>query len=175
MIGAYDTTPDTGHRVQVIQVWGTYYDGYEPSDIKTDKFGNVYAVGTTYGTSGLSTRDIPECLSAAVVLDGYIVKFDKNRQAPMGHLLWGTGDDNIYGCSVDTFGNLFISGILTSPNGIALNGFRNTRSIACLTPFLVLMLFWSNLIRAVGASGALIWEVSGRYKLLGPVLYPRGG
>jgi hypothetical protein len=124
LIGAYDTT-QTMVIDPIIQVWGTYYDGYEPSDIKTDKYGNVYAVGTTYGTSGLSTGPY-QITYGGGSSDGYIVKFDKNGQRLWSTYYGGTGDDNIYGCSVDTFGNLFISGTTTSPNGIALGGFKNT-------------------------------------------------
>ncbi|MFN8276593.1 MAG: SBBP repeat-containing protein [Chitinophagales bacterium] len=112
----------------VYQVWGTYFGGSGDevvTDIKFDKFNNVYVVGTTTSTSGVATGPHQTNYGGGTN-DGFIVKFDKNGARLWSTYIGGSGQDDLFGCAVDTFGNVFVSGTTTSPNNIAFNGFKNT-------------------------------------------------
>ena len=133
----------------VIKVWGTYFGGtgYESTyDLKTDKAGNIYMAGSTSSTSGIATTGVFQTTLTGSS-DGFVVKFDAG-----GHRLWATyygGEQgaDVYGCAVDTLGNVFLSGTTYSITGIGYNGFMDSLTFNGTAPFLI----------KLNASGARQW------------------
>ncbi len=100
------------------RIWGTYYGGtgYEwGEDVKTDDSLNVYLLGKTSSSTGISTLG-----SHQPTLGGgddvMLVKFNSQ-----GQRLWGTYFGDLYtndadGLEIDSEANLYIAGNTFSPN-----------------------------------------------------------
>jgi len=106
------------------RIWATYYGGsrYQGGySISTDISGNVFMTGNTYDSTGLATSGAYQTSNAGEN-DGYLAKF-----SPSGSLSWstyfgGSEFDEVGGVSVDTSGNVFITGSTNSNSGIASSG-----------------------------------------------------
>jgi gliding motility-associated-like protein len=110
-------------------LWGTYYGGIGPDwnySMAIDSIDNVFIVGTTKSTTGISTPGAYQ-VNLAGGYDGYVAKFDSSGAA----LLWGT---YYGGTAVDTAGiimldatdNVYIAGMTQSSSGIATPGAYKT-------------------------------------------------
>ncbi|MFZ1687134.1 MAG: T9SS type A sorting domain-containing protein [Flavobacteriales bacterium] len=114
------------------RLWATYYggpgmEGSYACDFDND--GNLYLSGETSSTTNIASNGHQNALGNGMGnWDAFLVKFD-----PAGIRLWGTyyggtdGDAGYY-CRVTLSGGVLLSGMTSSPNAIASNGFQNTWS-----------------------------------------------
>jgi hypothetical protein len=92
-----------------------------------DDTGNIYYVGRTTSTTGISTPGAYQsALSAPNVYDAFITKFDKNGAIIWGTYYGGTGDEKPYDIKIDKQGNIVLCGFTTSTSGIASTGGNQT-------------------------------------------------
>ena len=109
-----------------VRQWGTYYGGFGQEYLEscqTDAMGSVYIIGNTSGNSNtaIATAGAHQ-VSSGGNTDAYIVKFDG-----AGIRLWGTyyGGSNVdtgLGCSVNSAGDVYLSGWTSSTMGISSAG-----------------------------------------------------
>lgn len=103
--------------------WGTFYGGHafrysQGNSCATDLNGNVYLVGTTDGTTNISSPGSYQP-NAGGETDAYLAKFDS-----LGSRLWatfygGNGYERGYGCSTDALDNVYFAGTTEGSEGIA--------------------------------------------------------
>lgn len=108
-----------------VRQWGTYYDGGPTSegltDVTTDQTGNIYVAGGTHSTNVATPGGHQQIYGG--VSDATLSKFNTN-----GQLLWGTyyGGSDAEGfnpsVSLDTSGNIYLTGTTHSSNAIATPG-----------------------------------------------------
>jgi hypothetical protein len=110
------------------QLWGTYY-GSGSSDqsfgMAHDASYNIYVTGLTASTSNIATAGAWQTTQGGVVgtNDVFVAKFNSTGTS----LLWGTyyggtGGETGEDISVDASGNVYVSGLTSSPNNIATLG-----------------------------------------------------
>ena len=109
--------------------WGTYFgdERFELKDSKIDKDGNLYIVGSFYGSDISSLYPFTNLNSFQQFYgggdyDGFIVKFN-----PLGNIIWGTyfgglNDDQINAIDIDVNNNLYLIGSTQSDTNIATIG-----------------------------------------------------
>lgn len=108
-----------------VRQWGTYYGGVGGNTnfntCTTDAGGNVYAVGFSVATAGIST---PGSHQSSLVSgsDAILVKFNSAGVRQWGTYYGDSGTDDMSDVTVDGSGNLFIVGRTSSPSGIATPG-----------------------------------------------------
>ena len=102
-----------------VRQWATFFGGAgddKPEMCTTDKLGNVYIVGQTSSSNGMSTPSVHQPAYAGNN-DGFLEKFDSN-----GFRQWGTyyggsvyssvnPNETAYACAIDKTGYIYISGI----------------------------------------------------------------
>ena len=109
LTGSYDDAfvakYDTSGTVQWARsIGGTSYDyGY---GIATDSAGNVYVVGSYYGsvTIGLTT------LNSTGSSDAFVAKYDTSGTVQWALSIGGTSADYVYGIATDSGGNVYVTG-----------------------------------------------------------------
>jgi len=104
--------------------WGTYYGGSgddQGTDIFCDAGGNVFVTGYTNSTTGIATSGSHQETYAGQT-DAFVVKFNSAGVRQWGTYYGGSSDDEGYGISCDTGGNVFITGHTESSTGIATSG-----------------------------------------------------
>lgn len=108
-----------------VRLWGTYYGGASNevlSGCATDANGNVFLSGLTSSTAGISTPGSHQATIGAGQ-DAFLVKFNAS-----GVRLWGTyyGGSSTElggaGLATDASGNIYLSGVTQSADGIATVG-----------------------------------------------------
>jgi len=141
-----------------VLLWSTYFGGSEVDEawaVNCDVNGDVYIAGRT-SSSDFPTLNAHQSSTANSVpffnRDGFLVKFNAS-----GSLLWSTyygglESDEVWGCSSDNLGNVFICGRTDSSNNIFFNGFRNAFAGSFLVKF--------------NSSGTRLW---GTYYTLGDI------
>ncbi len=111
------------------RIWATYYGGTgvdEQNAIVAEAHGDIYIVGETYSTAGITTPGSFQATYGGGGFDGYLTKFDS-----AGARLWGTyfgttGYDIARNVTLDNAGNVFITGFTNSTTGIATPGAYQT-------------------------------------------------
>lgn len=104
------------------RLWGTYYGdnneyGYSCA---ADLAGNVYMTGETISTtSSIFASPGAHQSTSGGYIDAFLVKFSSTGARLWATYYGGTGRDSGYGCSVDKFGNVFITGETNSSTNIA--------------------------------------------------------
>ncbi|MBL7894909.1 MAG: T9SS type A sorting domain-containing protein [Bacteroidia bacterium] len=96
-----------------VLIWSTYYGGTgndQGLDCKIDNLGNVYLVGSTSSTLGISTTGAFQTIYAGGLRDGFISKYNTN-----GNILWstyygGSGDEIIETLEFNSKNRLFVGG-----------------------------------------------------------------
>ncbi|MBI3500949.1 MAG: T9SS type A sorting domain-containing protein [Bacteroidetes bacterium] len=114
------------------RLWSTYYGGSGTDygyALSTDVNGNVYLAGYTNSPAGIAAGGFQNTIGGGY--DAFLVKFDAN-----GNRLWSTyfggtanessGASTGEGLATDAGGNVILTGVTASPNGIASGGFQNT-------------------------------------------------
>jgi hypothetical protein len=109
------------------RIWATYYGGTAAdhgTNMDVDGVGNVYLMGFTRSTTNISYNGHQANLSGTQ--DAYIVKFDATGQRQWATYYGGSSGEIGEGCTIDANGNVYLTGITSSTNGIAFNGFQNS-------------------------------------------------
>jgi len=128
-IDAYLAKFDFSGAVQ----WITYFGGSgndKGQGLTTSSDGNIYMIGETNSSSGISTNGAFQTSYGGGIMDALLVKF-----GPSGNRIWatyygGSRTDFGYGVCIGKTGNLYIAGNSTSTSGIATSGTHQTsRSI----------------------------------------------
>jgi hypothetical protein len=105
-------------------LWGTYFGGSGNEvgyGIEIDPWGNIYLNGLTSSSSNLATANSFQSTYGGGNQDGYLSKWTSS-----GNLIWstyfgGTGNDAGYDVISDSIGNVYMTGVTSSPNNIAYN------------------------------------------------------
>ncbi|MFN8293821.1 MAG: SBBP repeat-containing protein [Chitinophagales bacterium] len=109
--------------------WATYYGGTLTEDgggVALDSLGNIYACGTTWSSSDISTSGAFQATFAGGTVDAFLVKFSPQGQRLWGTYLGGQGNDEALYCHVDPFGDIYFGGTTSSSSGIASPGAYKT-------------------------------------------------
>jgi len=143
--GAYETTAGGGWDVFLAKFdssgslkWSTYYGGANDDygyGITTDN-NNVYIIGETQSTSGISTSGAYQTSVDSVNGNPFIAKFTS-----LGTLVWGTyygGSGGGWGTAItaDTNKNVYITGQTYSDSGIATSGAYDTKGNSSSNAFI---------------------------------------
>ncbi len=110
------------------RLWASYYGGSAnetAEDIACDKFGNVYFVGSTKSSTGISINGFQDTISGDY--DAFIAKFDSSGNRIWASYYGGTKAENANGISTDAFGNIYFCGETSSDYNIAYNGHLNSK------------------------------------------------
>jgi hypothetical protein len=118
--------------------WATYYGGgdFDLADgICADASGYIYITGYTFSGNSIATTGAFQT-SLGGKSDAFLAKFSIS-----GSLLWatyygGSGGDRSLGICLDASGNLNISGVTNSPNGISTSGAYQTSFVGGTDAFL---------------------------------------
>ncbi len=106
------------------RLWGTYFGGSGGdwgTGVSIDPAGNVYLLGTTNSTSGISTTGCQQP-TAGGNWDGFIAKFDGSGSRVWATYAGGTGIDYMYSIACDLAGHVYIAGSADSYTNIATPG-----------------------------------------------------
>jgi hypothetical protein len=109
-----------------IRQWATYYgdDLTEGNSCKVDVNGNIYLVGGTWSTSGISSNGWQ--MNKGGSDDAFIVKFNSLGVRQWASYFGGKSGDDARDCIIDIYGNIYITGWTKSNIGIASGGYQNT-------------------------------------------------
>lgn len=111
-------------------LWATYYGGTGEDrgyGVTVDGFSNVYIVGRTASTSGISSGGFQNTYGGGSY-DSFLAKFNGNGIRLWATYYGGTADERGEGVATDASGNVFVSGWGFSTSGIASGGYDNTFS-----------------------------------------------
>ena len=137
------------------RLWGTYYGGDSNTwncGCAVDKEYNVYIIGSTHSTSGISYNGFQSSISGSS--DFYIAKFDS-----IGNRIWATyyggvnQEFSICGCNTDNYSNLYFYG-RTGSSGLSYNTNLQTA-------------FSGNVFAKFNSQGSRLWS-----SYYGPYIFP---
>ena len=122
--GAYQTTlAGTSYDAIILRmdtagvpIWCTFYGGSGTDylyDVTTDPFGNIYCIGSTTSSNGISTVGAPQTVFGGI-FDAYSIVFDKNGNRISGTYLGAGSDDQGRAIYLDGIGNLYLYGQTSS-------------------------------------------------------------
>jgi hypothetical protein len=129
--GAHQTTLSAGYDAMLVKFnssgvrqWATYYGG-SGWDVayacSFDASGNIYLVGATTSTSGISTSGAYQA-SFGGSYDAFLVKFDNTGVRQWATYYGAVGSDYGHACFADGNGDIYFSGSTTSTAGISTSG-----------------------------------------------------
>jgi gliding motility-associated-like protein len=101
--------------------WSTYHGGSNEDsfrDMAIDASGNVYVVGSTRSTNAIITPPSSQSMIAGGS-DAFLAKYDTNGNRIWATYFGGEADDFGQSIDLDVNGNIFITGLTFSSNGIA--------------------------------------------------------
>lgn len=105
----------------LVRSWGTYYGGTGADfgyAITSDRFGNVYLAGCSNSPDGIATAGTHQVnVDNSGNYDAFVAKFTSSGIRVWSTYIGGYGDDQAYGASVDTAGNVYLTGISTTFGG----------------------------------------------------------
>jgi hypothetical protein len=108
-------------------LWGTYFGGNGGDDgyaIITDNLGNILITGKTESSTGIATFGSHQ-INYDGTWDAFIAKFDSSGSCIWGTYYGGQELDEGYGMASDPSGNVIVTGITYSTNGIiTINAFQ---------------------------------------------------
>jgi gliding motility-associated-like protein len=110
--------------------WATYFGGYTLNrasgmSLITDRFGNVYMTGDVSSVTDVATTGAWQT-SYGGNSDAFIAKFSSSGIRLWATYFGGAGLDWGSGIVISGYGNIFITGITNSVNGIATRGAYQT-------------------------------------------------
>jgi hypothetical protein len=110
-----------------LRLWATYYGGFG-TDIglfcTTDINGNIFMTGATDSPVAIATNGVHQS-SFSGSIDAFIVKFNTSGTRLWSTYYGGTNYDYGYGCSFDSFGNIYFTGMTASTSNMAASGHQN--------------------------------------------------
>ncbi len=105
-------------------IWSTYVGGEKSESLyvlETDSKDNIWAGGTTFSVSGISTNGVFS-VSYNGNGDGFLMRFDKDGKKQYGTYYGGIGSDEIYTIHIDKDDNIWFGGPTNSTTNIATPG-----------------------------------------------------
>ncbi len=111
------------------RMYATYYGGSSGEGVQgcaADHNGNVFIVGYTSSLNNISTSGTHQANYGGGTSDIFLAKFNAAGIRQWGTYIGGDGYDDGMGCSVDTAGNVYVSGSTDSDTGIATPGTHMT-------------------------------------------------
>jgi hypothetical protein len=136
-IGAYQTVYGGGNTDIMIvkmdtqmvnRLWATYYGGSGEDDvwaIQNDGGNNIYIVGYTESTNGISTASSFQQFFGGGTNDGFLAKFSSAGARVWATYYGGSGNDAVYGIDVDGAGKVNIACYVES-SGLSTGGTYQT-------------------------------------------------
>lgn len=104
------------------RIWGSYFEGAAIAGLTTDDNNDIFFVGSTNKKSlGINTYTHQNTINGDY--DAYLAKFDKDCNSIWGTFYGGSKSESASDVSVDKFGNIFITGMTISKDGIYHKGF----------------------------------------------------
>jgi len=142
-------------------LWATYIGGdnyTEAFKVVLDKKGNIYLTGFTASKTGIATSGAYQTIMRSTEAASYGGNAFLSKFSNKGQLLWGTYfggkvEEVAYDEAVDGNGNVFITGVSSSPSGIATSGAYNTVLTSAAAPFLAQFNPEGNLVWATYYAG----------------------
>jgi hypothetical protein len=131
------------------RLWSTYYGGiYGETAIhsNTDSAANVFLGGTTGSYFNIATPGAYQTGNAGVY-DAFIAKFDSAGIRLWGTFFGGSGEEQCFSLTTDSYGNVLITGLTESSNNIATPG-------ASLTSW---QGYFDAYLAKFSPSGVLLW------------------
>jgi uncharacterized protein (TIGR02145 family) len=124
-----------------IRLWGTYYGGAQIDrgyGCTADSNGFIYIVGRTNSDTGIASPGCHQPVWGGDD-DGFIAKFNYSGQRIWGSYYGGSDYDNMTSCAISGNGDIFFTGLTSSPDNIAtqnsfMPGFKGAVD-ACLIKF----------------------------------------
>ena len=107
--------------------WSSYLGGMgndAANDLAIDPAGNVYITGYTLSPDFWVING-PQGASGGRA-DAFVTKLDVTGAIVYSTYIGGSGDDESHSISLDSAGNIYITGFTTSPNLPIVNGFKST-------------------------------------------------
>ena len=105
-------------------LWSTYFGGPASEYIRsgaTDATGNLFLVGNSSSSAGIATPgSYQSVLNGAE--DAILVKFDSSGVLQWGTYFGGPGNEDAFGCTVDSDSNVYLVGKTNSASGISTPG-----------------------------------------------------
>ncbi len=111
-----------------VRQWGTYVGGAADDYMYGcgfDNSGNIYCTGNTGSTNGISTTGSHQPNFGGFV-DAFVIKFNSSGVRQWGTYYGGSAEDQGFSISVNTNGDLYITGNTLSSSGIATTGSHQT-------------------------------------------------
>jgi len=102
-------------------LWATYYGGSGAdgaNGIICDTAGNVYITGITLSSDSIATPGTYKTTYSSGI-DVFLAKFNNSGLLVWGTYYGGSGTDDAYDITNDTSGNLYITGVTNSLDGVA--------------------------------------------------------
>jgi gliding motility-associated-like protein len=104
--------------------WATYHGGSADDsfrDMAIDLAGSIYVIGSSSSTNSISTVGSYQLINAGGS-DVFISKYDTDGNKQWSTYFGGTGDDFGQSIDISANGDIFITGLTFSTNGIATSG-----------------------------------------------------
>ena len=137
--GAHETAVNNGFLVKFnssgVRQWGTYFGG-NGKHCTTDASGNIYIVGETDLTSGITTAGTHQTINGGGS-DAFLVKFNPSGVKQWGTYFGGSSAEGGNSCTIDALGNIYMTGVTFSSSGIATAGAHQTANAGYTDAFLV--------------------------------------
>lgn len=135
--------------------WGTYFgdERFILADSKADSNGNLYIVGSVYGTDITNLATFTNSTSyhqnyGGGDYDGFLIKFNNLGQIVWGTFFGGLSEDRIYAIDIDNNNNLYITGSTQSNTDIATVGAFQENLAGTVNMF----------ISKFTSTGSLVWS-----------------
>ncbi|HRN40574.1 MAG TPA: T9SS type A sorting domain-containing protein, partial [Vicingus sp.] len=112
-----------------VRQWGTYYGGTGEdtgASKAVDASGNVYLIGSTSSTTGISTVGAHQSTYGGGGRDAFFVQFNSTGERQWGTYYGGTSDDFGVSNIVDASGKMYFTGGTQSSTGIATSGIHQS-------------------------------------------------
>lgn len=113
------------------RIWATYYDGSFANNIDTDSKGNVYVLGTVFGSEDFGNiatngafQEVHADQSQQSITDALLIKFSSDGLREWATFYGGTGYDTPNGLAVDKLDNIIIGGTTTSKDLYTFEAFQ---------------------------------------------------
>ena len=122
-------------------IWGTFYGGAgedRANSVSVDQSGRVFIAGqTSSGNSNSIAISGHQNTFGSGDHDAFLAKFNANGIRQWGTYYGGLADDLGRGCATDPSGNIYLTGITNSANGIAALGSHQSANAGSYDGFLV--------------------------------------
>jgi len=117
-------------------LWATYYGGTgvnEGFGVSCDMTVNLYMTGATSSTDSIATPGVYQTIYGGGTSDVFVAKFTVGGALTWSTYYGGSGQDKPAAIVCDSTGNIYLTGLTSSPNDIATAGAYDTVFVAGIT------------------------------------------